>query len=679
MNKIIISLFGCLCHDLGVQLLKPFTVDLVVDLGNLKNGLLALTEKRLGYSSWLTLVEYHQWVRRFNETFLITNHNKMRVWGLDDPLMFRKVYQLLSFALKIETPVTQQHEENYIQSFIENEACTRSWHWDRSNPVSRLAQSICRRTSMGSHAIIDSETCGNKPELIGTKHDSALDLTWENIQRFGRHGPGATYGGERGSDKNWFNTGYDQLELHFPWEGFFANSRIWQHFVEHSSVRSQERLVIARLALVPKTVKGPRGVFISPKEAIFCQIGIDGCIKDWVKRSWLRFAYNPTSQGPSRKSALASSGTREAATLDLKDASDRVPLELVRMLFHRQDYLALACTRPTYVELPNGKRHKLAMLSPMGDGKTFSVLSVVCIVLTVAAMLDYDGYLPTDRIRLCVLRRYAKKINVFGDDIIVPTRYFEAVCNALEAHNLRVNRLKSFVSGPFRESCGMDAFNGIQVTPLKLKRTSMRNEDFPSWVGLHNYAAIYYPELTRTIAKLRTLIESHWPTVGYTTDAIRCPWCLLVGANELDRLPDLLAAKHEVYQANELGISVDRLQYRRWGLSRREISRFRWNADLQRYEQFCLTGLADFKFADSLDPRWDLNYALFPKGGSCEDDEDLTARAILNAGSSHLRGRKTKVGSPYSQAYLDRLVSRTRWEVRQNRKTKLLSSWCEVI
>jgi hypothetical protein len=58
---------------------------------------------------------------------------------------------------------------------------------------------------------------------------------------------------------------------------------------------------------------------------------------------------------------------------------------------------------------------------------------------------------------------------VFGDDILVPTAIAPSVMEDLETFGLRVNRLKTFVHGHFRESCGVDAFNGINVTPVRWK------------------------------------------------------------------------------------------------------------------------------------------------------------------------------------------------------------------
>jgi hypothetical protein len=65
-------------------------------------------------------------------------------------------------------------------------------------------------------------------------------------------------------------------------------------------------------------------------------------------------------------------------------------------------------------------------------------------------------------------RRRAAEIRVFGDDIIIATRAVGDLYYLLSELGLMVNKGKSFYQGPFREACGMDAMNGVDVTPAKI-------------------------------------------------------------------------------------------------------------------------------------------------------------------------------------------------------------------
>jgi hypothetical protein len=53
---------------------------------------------------------------------------------------------------------------------------------------------------------------------------------------------------------------------------------------------------------------------------------------------------------------------------------------------------------------------------------------------------------------------------VYGDDIIVPVDWLGTVKRLFEGLFLRINTTKTHSQGKFRESCGMDAWDGYDVT-----------------------------------------------------------------------------------------------------------------------------------------------------------------------------------------------------------------------
>jgi hypothetical protein len=62
-------------------------------------------------------------------------------------------------------------------------------------------------------------------------------------------------------------------------------------------------------------------------------------------------------------------------------------------------------------------------------------------------------------------------VYVYGDDLILPSRHAKRVIAALHGLGLRVNVKKSFIHGHFRESCGVDAYHGVDATaPCRLKK-----------------------------------------------------------------------------------------------------------------------------------------------------------------------------------------------------------------
>lgn len=497
MNKLNDMLFSCLLRDLGYSQRCNVTVE---QLSNLRKELLLLSELEFEQSALDT------WDKHWDELFSTV----FPCLAVSNPHVFRDKYQVLSFRLKTKETHTNDQEIEYIRKFKANEEKTRAWLPDRSNPISRLARFITRYA-----------TC------------SGLNLSGDNIARFARQGPGAVYDGSALDDKSWISERYRSLACFLPDDWWFSTYNLHYDCVVDAQKWACHDEIMARLALVPKDWKGPRGVFVSPKEAMFCQLGIDGAFKDWLRNSMFRSCYDPQSQFPSQEAAWEGSYARNWSTLDLSDASDLIPLRLISYLFHRKDYLAIARTRPSRIELPSGEQIRLAMCSPMGDGKTFSVLTTVCIVLTIAAMLHQDGWMAARPPSGDIIASYAQKVRVFGDDVAVHSTYFEAVCKALEEHNLKVNYGKSFSRGFFRESCGLDAFHGIDVTPLRQKVNLDDSPQLDELVSFYNRIRYKYPHLKSTNAKVLEIVESLYGPIPFTSNHERCPLLLQADAGTL--------------------------------------------------------------------------------------------------------------------------------------------------
>jgi len=193
-----------------------------------------------------------------------------------------------------------------------------------------------------------------------------------------------------------------------------------------------------------------------------------------------------TDQGPNNCGALLGSKRlrgKDYATLDLNEASDRVSLALVDLLFPKDGVLPyLMAARSTQTQLPNGKVITLRKFAPMGSALCFPILALtVWSLLTAAAPDEYTR----------------ERILVYGDDIIVPTAFADEAMKTLTFFGLKVNNDKSCLGGFFRESCGVDAFKGENVTPVRI-RTPWLDRPSPasycSWLAYANqlYMKGYY-------------------------------------------------------------------------------------------------------------------------------------------------------------------------------------------
>jgi len=209
---------------------------------------------------------------------------------------------------------------------------------------------------------------------------------------------------------------------------------------------------------------------------------------------------NFTDQTVNQSMALKSSVNGRYATIDLKDASDRVSARLVgEMLSSQPTFRELVfATRSLRADVPGHGIHPISRFASMGSALCFPIEAMVFYTIVVSA-IHRAGRLPFTRRGL---ERASSGVRVYGDDIIVPVEYVPAVISELEWFNLRVNTNKSFYSGKFRESCGLDAFNGVPVTPVYARRLLPQSrhdtEELVSAVSLANqlYKAGYWAACT---------------------------------------------------------------------------------------------------------------------------------------------------------------------------------------
>jgi hypothetical protein len=106
---------------------------------------------------------------------------------------------------------------------------------------------------------------------------------------------------------------------------------------------------------------------------------------------------------------------------------------------------------------------KLRKFSTMGSANTFPVESLIFLGIALAAVATKRGF---RRLRRGDVQSLEREVAVFGDDIVVPSDSRELFVHALEVLFFKVNTQKSFWTGRFRESCGVDSFRGVNVTPV---------------------------------------------------------------------------------------------------------------------------------------------------------------------------------------------------------------------
>jgi hypothetical protein len=345
--------------------------------------------------------------------------------------------QVLLFCYKIEHEPTYEQLQEAQKAFEDTDECIACWSEFNAQGHPQVLHSTARQ-------IIGRIICG---------------INWAKI--IPSHGPGAVYPPCNPRDKSEFLTFYPTITEKYPFDSnFLAMPSFWHDEL----VRSDGRFnvsddIVARLVAVPKDSRGPRLICVHPKEAIWIQQGCRKLLEDAItsRKSAARGRINFSDQSINGGLALSSSSTREYCTLDLKEASDRIGCDLVRSLFGDFAYSYLSCSRANKVRLLDNRVITLRKWAPMGNALCFPVQSLIFYSLVRAGIRCRYGVNCND-------------VYVFGDDLIFPSDYLDGVIRALVMSGLVPNRSKTFVAGFFRESCGVDAFKGFDVTPFRLKR-----------------------------------------------------------------------------------------------------------------------------------------------------------------------------------------------------------------
>lgn len=378
-----------------------------------------------------------------------------RVFALDggllnDPCPDTVLYirQICRFFKKLKIECSPSRNRKAVQHFIDVEGELRMM----TSQVERK-DSILDKIS----AIIWSQVF---PEI------DCIDLVCH-------HGPGVTADKLLANERQRIRKWNQRSELLFPSDlHCYPNYGLAAHFggigkecpvngLQYLDVKDEESV---RIVFVPKTQTTPRVIAIEPSHMQYMQQSV----KDYVytilethplTRRSIRF----TKQSVNQRLARSGSIDRRTATLDLKDASDRVHLHLVQRIFKTSGLLEyLEDARSLHATLPDGRNIVLFKYASMGSALCFPVEAMVFYTLIQCAMHQLDGRRPSTS----SIKYYSTKIDVYGDDIIVPVEYTDVVVNYLESYALKVNVSKSFKEGFFRESCGADYYKGIPVNPV---------------------------------------------------------------------------------------------------------------------------------------------------------------------------------------------------------------------
>lgn len=221
--------------------------------------------------------------------------------------------------------------------------------------------------------------------------------------------------------------------------------------------QSNHNEAITRVQFVPKGINKKRVVSMEDTTNQYLQ----KIMQDLMRRHFKRhpeMRIDLQNQGLNRDLArLGSTGLRLYGTADLSSASDSVTWELVRQVFcDTPIYPYLVRTRTRNCQLPDGTMIRMEKAYPMGSALCFPIECVIFSSI-IAAANRHSG-----------LNTYYR---VYGDDMVIHSAIWDLAIHYLKKLGYLVNDEKSFAPGsPFTESCGIECWNGADVSPIRLSR-----------------------------------------------------------------------------------------------------------------------------------------------------------------------------------------------------------------
>lgn len=407
----------------------------------------------------------------------------------DDPevAMIRFLRQLLYAAKKVKVPCDDSKTWEHVNEFfeIDREIRSSSLNWDedefRIDDIHDLHlgdHDILSPAPLFDHHHNDDQQREPSPISYGL-YDAVqrtADIVSATLGRFiptewrTKHGPGAVADQRHTQFKYDFPSWPVKLSTVFPLDVFgFANYSDWADFASRDGASNlfSENEPPSKMIAVPKTLKGPRLIAAEPVSHQWCQQSILDFLSTSLANTPIARSIHFRDQTYNQELARTASHTQSHATIDLSSASDRLSCWLVERIFRRNPSLvsALHASRTRWVENTIDRKspryHRLRKFACMGSACTFPVQSYVFTILAVGTLLYERRLTPTIR----NVRRASQEVLVFGDDIIIPTDAWERLQGLLGDLGLKVNHSKTYGTGRFRESCGLDAFDGTCVTP----------------------------------------------------------------------------------------------------------------------------------------------------------------------------------------------------------------------
>lgn len=225
-----------------------------------------------------------------------------------------------------------------------------------------------------------------------------------------------------------------------------------------------------RVTFVPKDSRTDRPIAVGASLNVFLQLGVKTYMEERLKSVGIDLTNQEKNQSYAQLGSKfcfdlqGCDNPEQFSTIDLESASDTVSTGLVALLLPPDWFALLDDFRHKVYEL-DGESRLYQKFSGMGNGFTFPLETLIFWAICKGS--SEDAKLSCEQ----------HDIAVYGDDIVVRYKASAVIINALEWAGFTVNKSKTFLTGPFKESCGRDYFRGTNIRPFYLKRRVELYED----------------------------------------------------------------------------------------------------------------------------------------------------------------------------------------------------------
>lgn len=417
-----------------------------------------------------------------------------------------------SFLKKLQVDNSSIHDNRALLKFLQINLDCKNWVLQCSDSWDEVLFGELRRTVWD---FFSSDATGQMPIF------DSLDQFFQ----YGRTGPGAAIGAKGGD----FYTKMFASPLTCTSRGLYLAYRNYiKNFPEFSNAENIRRENFGeahvvqgnRLSFVPKNDQISRTICIEPSLNMFAQLGAGHVIE---RRLLSAYGISMSDQ-PFKNRELARRGSMfdDLVTCDLSSASDSMSLNMLKVVLPKHVFDMLKFLRSPYCDIPGLGQTELDMVSTMGNGFTFPLQTMLFSAVVVSAARARSFKLLNPR------GRDFGNWGVFGDDIICPKQIWPDVKRLLSLLGFKINLDKTFVEGPFRESCGSDFFLGQNIRGVYIKHLRSQQDLCSAINQLNLFSTRTGLRLSRCVQHLYRNVKVQYVPRWETSDSgIQVPLAML--------------------------------------------------------------------------------------------------------------------------------------------------------